>query len=144
MKNILIILSIIIIYNLSLISVISAQPSPVLDISQPVQEEVTQIIKYPIRFTIFTSAILSGDIKLAIYNTVDSLNDRYYIPRYDYGMFNFMFLHVGLFVIFYILTVLALRSFDTLKNLSNAFKFLIYFIITPFIIILLTMFAPSL
>lgn len=89
-------------------------------------------------------SFLSGSIKDTFVNVVISFADKFYIPKYSYGPFDFVFTHGMVFFLLYVALGLIIRSTHTLKKFSATFKYIMYFFFLPTFCTFLTLLLPSL
>lgn len=101
------------------------------------------IVFHPSRIGSVIISLIAGDLNSLVTNVIQSLGDFYYRPTYDWGPFNILFTHTAAFIFIYIALACFLKFSNTFKENSPAFKFLIYFITLPPIVLLITLFLPS-
>lgn len=98
---------------------------------------------HPTRLAAVISSLMAGNLGAMMMNIVANFGDFYYRPSFDWGPLNILFMHITAFIGIYLVLGLLLRFSKMFAKFSGTFKFLVYFIILPMIVLFMTLIMPS-
>ncbi len=100
-------------------------------------------VYHPTRLAAVVSTLMVGNMGAMLMNIVASLGDYYYRPSVGWGILSILFMHITIFVVLYLIVGLIIKHSKMLSKTSTTFKFLIYVIIIPLIVLLMTLLLPT-